>query len=111
MTAINFDTQPVSTEPVEMTDLFTLNGKTYRIPAKPRVNVALKFLRLMREKNELEAAAMLLPDMVGVEAFNALTEYEGLTDEMLAQVCQAAAKVTMGGLDKALGNSGSGPHK
>lgn len=108
---LNFDEMAVDEEPVEMVDLFQLNGRMYQIQKKPRLNIALKFLKMRREKGEMDAAAELLPDMIGEEAFSALAEYEGLKPEMLQQVAMAAAKVTMGGLEKALGNSGSGPRK
>jgi hypothetical protein len=108
---LNLDAIEKTDEPVEMVDLFQLNGRMYQIAKKPKVNVALKFLKLIREKNELEAAAMMLPEMIGDEAFGALADYDDLTPEILNQVAMAAAKVTMGGLEKALGNSNSGPRK
>lgn len=108
---LNLDAIEKTDEPVEMVDLFHLNGRTYQIEKKPKLNIALKFLKVRRERGELEAAAELLPDMIGDEAFTALSEYEGLTTEIFEHVATAAAKVTMGGLEKALGNSGSGPRK
>lgn len=109
--ALNFDDQPKTDEPTEAVHLFTLNGVEYTIPGKPRVNIALKYLKLARQKSEIEAAMHLLPSMIGEEAFDALTEYDDLTTDMLEKVCMAAAKVTMGGLEKSLGKSNSGPRK
>jgi hypothetical protein len=96
-------------QPVEMTDLFSLNGVTYQVPAKPRLNLALRYLKARRESGEMEAASLLLEQMVGGEGFDALMNYDDLTPEILEQVTTAAAKLAMGGLEKSLGNSHSGP--
>jgi hypothetical protein len=96
---------------VEMVDLFHLGGRTYQIPAEPRVNLALKFLWQRKTRGELDAAANLLGDMLGAEAFEALMEWPGLTVEILNQVSTAAAKVAMGQMEQAVGNSGGGQSK
>lgn len=109
---INLDEAPkLDNSKVEMINLFQLGGRTYQIPAKPRVNLALKFLWQRKTKGELEAAAALLGDMIGDEGFQALMEYEDLTSEILEKVCTAAATVAMGGMEQAVGNSGGGQKK
>ena len=107
--SIDLDAQAKSDQPVEMVDLFHLNGKTYQVQGKPRVNLALKFMWQRKTVGELEAASNLLVEMLGEEAFQTLMEYEDLTPEILEQVCSAASKVAMGELETATGNSGSGP--
>jgi hypothetical protein len=100
-----------SSEPVEMVDLFTIDEVTYQIPAKPNVNIALKYLRVLKRQGELVATSGLLEDLLGEEGFEALTNYEDLTEEDFEAVMTAAQKVTMGSLENTLGNSGSGPKK
>lgn len=96
---------------VAMMDLFELDGKTYQIPARPRVNLALKFLYKARTEGMEMAAAMLLIDLIGEEGFKALMECDELEPEQLATIIQAAQKVTMGGLEQALGESQGGHAK
>jgi hypothetical protein len=102
---------PASPKVVEMMDLFELDGKTYQIPARPRVNLALKFLYKARTEGMEMAAAMLLVDLIGEEGFQALMDCDELEPDQLATIINAAQKVTMGGLEKALGESGAGQAK
>lgn len=108
---IDFDSAPKNDQPTEMRDLFHLNGKTYQIPAKPRVNLALRVIKMMREHGAEAGQAMVLPDVIGLEAFDALTGYDDLTDEQMQQVVQLAMRTTMGGLEKSMGNSVRGSNK
>lgn len=91
----------------EMVDLFTLNGKTYQIPKKPKVNVALKFLRNARTSGEALAADVLLEDLLGKEGYEALTGYDDLTQAQLEQVMFIAQKTVLGSLEQQ--NQGKGP--
>jgi hypothetical protein len=54
---------------------------------------------------------MLLVDLIGEEGFQALMDCDELEPDQLATIINAAQKVTMGGLEKALGESGAGQAK
>jgi len=96
-------TRPVGDSEVEMVPLFSIDGKEYRVPAKPRVNVALKYLTNAREHGEQMAQMMLLEDLLGAEGYKALAEYDDLTAEQLSQVADLAAKLTLGQLESGNG--------
>lgn len=83
----------------EQVELFSIDGKSYTIANKPRLNVALKSLKLARKEGEEAAAAYMLEAVLGEEAFDALTEYEDLTPEVFQAIFQAAQKVVFGGLE------------
>jgi hypothetical protein len=85
-------TIPVQTETVE---LFELDGVSYHIPAVPRLNISLKYLRLAREKGETYAIAYLLEALIGREGWEALTDYDDLKPEEFQQIVAAAQKIAV----------------
>lgn len=93
-----------STEEVEKLELFSIDGKSYYIDNKPRLNVALKTLKLIRKDGEEAAIAYMMEAAIGEEAFDALTEYDDLDIETFQAIVQAAQKVVFGGLEAPKGN-------
>jgi len=76
--------------------LFTIDDVEYSVPAKPGVNVTLKFLNEMRKSgNEMFAALGLLEAMLGEEKYNELLDYEELEDELLGQILEQVVKLAM----------------
>lgn len=96
---------------VETVPLFTIGDEEFRIPAKPRVNLALKYLHQAKTIGEDKAAANLLAALLGDEGFAALAEYDDLTPEQFDAVMAAAQKHTLGALEKTRGNGQRGPRK
>ena len=76
--------------------LFSIDGVDYDIPAKPRANLALKYLWEVKTRGQEVAAAVLLEELVGADGFQALMAYDDLTEEQLASVMEAAQKVVLG---------------
>lgn len=97
--AINFDEMSKDESETETVELFTLNGKTYSIPNKARINVALRYLDEARNKGQDMAAAYLLETLIGREGYEALMDYDDLTPELFQTVVLAAQKVVLGGLE------------
>lgn len=100
-----------NSEPVGMVDLFSIDGVSYQIPAKPRVNVALRYLWHAKQYGEDAAAAELLEALLGEKGFKALVEYDELGPEDFTAILKAAQKVTLGALEEAQGESGRGRNK
>lgn len=88
-----------ATVEAEQIELFSIDGKSYTIPNKPRLNVALKTLKLVRTQGEEAASAFMLEAVIGEEAFEALTEYDDLDAETFQQIILAAQKIVFGGLE------------
>lgn len=84
---------------IETVELFSIDGQSYSIPKKPRVNLALRYLKMAREEGADAASAYLLEQLVGPAAYDALMNYEDLTSETLGAIMEAAQKVTLGGLE------------
>lgn len=91
--------------------LFSIDGVDYTIPAKPRVNIALKYLWHAKQFGEDRAAAEMLEALLGSDGFEALVNYDDLEPAQLQQIMQLAAKHTLGALEATKGNSGRGPSK
>lgn len=100
-----------SADEVELVDLFSIDGKVYQVPAKPRLNVALRYLDEMRRRGEIFAGMKLLEDLLGDEGFKALMEYDGLTSENLNAVLKVASELALGSLEEPDPKSGGGSKK
>lgn len=96
---LNLDKKKKATEDVEVIDLFTLDGKTYSIPAKAKANLGLRYLKSVRESGPDLAAGELLEAMIGTEAYDALMNYDDLEPDDLTQVMEAVQKVVLGGVE------------
>lgn len=108
---IELTTDSPDTAPPKMLDLFSIDGVTYQIPAKPRVNIALKYLWHARQYGEDRAAAELLESLLGPKGFQALVEYDDLKPEQFMSILAAAQTVTLGAMEAAQGNVERGPSK
>jgi hypothetical protein len=94
-----------------MVTLFTIGDKEYLIPAKPKVNIALRYLKNVRDKGDDIAAAELMAELLGEDGFNDLAEYDDLTPEQFEAVVKSAQKHVLGALEKQRPNSKRGPRK
>lgn len=83
----------------EQVELFSLDGQMYSIPAKPKVNIALKYLRLVRQQGQEVAAGWLLEELLGTEAYEALMDFEDLTEEQLETVMMVAQTAILGAME------------
>src|SRR5262245_35947419 len=103
---IVLSSQP-SDGPEEMVDLFSIDGRTFQVPARPRVNVALQGIDDLLEYGAGLAEILMLKRAIGQEAFTALSEFEGLTRDHLRQLGKAVTALTMGALEEEEGNPGN----
>lgn len=88
-----------STEPIEMIDLFEIDGEMYQIPAKPMINMVLKYLNMARKESQDNAVGWLLEQMVGEEAYAALMDFDDLTSDQLKTIMMVVEEVAMGALE------------
>lgn len=88
-----------STEPVEMIDLFELDGEMYQIPAQPKINMVLKYLNMARTESEDKAIGWLLEQMVGEDAYHALMDFDDLTADQLKTIMMVVENTAMGALE------------
>ncbi|RPE39741.1 hypothetical protein EDD90_2758 [Streptomyces sp. Ag109_O5-1] len=79
--------------------LFSIDGKEYSIPARPRLNVALQFMHMTRKQGDTTAMDFLLEKLLGTDGYQALREYDALTPEHFAKITAIASEVTLGALE------------
>lgn len=89
----------------ERVPLFVIDDVTYTVPAKPRVNLALKFMWQAKTLGQDTAAMNILEDLLGTEGFQALMEYDDLTQQDLEAVIGRATKLLMGSLESVTGGN------
>lgn len=82
-----------------MVDLFKLDGKTYQIPANPKANIALKFMRNTRKYGDVIASDVLLEELLGTEGYEALVNHDELTSEQFQTVMMIAQKLVLGTME------------
>lgn len=88
-----------ATADIEMVELFSIDGKSYEIPKKPRMNIALRAMKLMRTQGTEAAGAYMLEELLGEEAYDALCDYDDLDADTLQAIMAGAQKVVFGGLE------------
>ena len=101
------DEAAMNDEEEERVEVFTLNGTTYSAPVRPRVNVALKYMRTMRRGNPDMAIAGLIEDIIGAEGYEALVNYDELTPAQFQAVLMACRRLVMGEMEEAAEKGGS----
>jgi uncharacterized protein YihD (DUF1040 family) len=100
---IELNSSQGGSENEEQIQIFSIDGKEYTIPAKPRVNVALKYLHDAKHKSEDIAAAGLLENLLGEEGYEALMNYEDLTADQLKAIMKIVQKVALGSMEESQG--------
>jgi hypothetical protein len=84
--------------------LFTIDDEEFSVPAKPGVNVTLKFLNEMRKSgNDMFAALGLLEAMLGQEKYDKLLDYDELEDELLGRILEQVVKLAMDRVEETSG--------
>lgn len=84
--------------------LFTIDDQEFTVPAKPGMRVALKFLNQMKKTdNEMFGMLQLLEDMLGEEQYNALLDYEELTDDLVGKIAEQCVSLALGNAQETQG--------
>lgn len=88
-----------SKAPAKQVELFELDGKSYTIPDKPRVNLGLKVMRKIAQEGESIGNAYMLEELLGVENYEALLDFDDLTTEDFTTIVGLASEIVFGGLE------------
>lgn len=78
---------------------FRVNGVTYSIAVKPRVNAGLEYVHLARTRGSEIAIDYMLETLLGKDGYQALREFDDLTEEDLKAVVDAASRIMAGPLE------------
>lgn len=83
----------------DLVEVFRLDGKPFFIDRSRGAGVAMKMLKLIRTQGENAAMANFLIEVLGDEAFDALSEFPGVGIKQLQQVMLACSKALLGDKD------------
>lgn len=94
---IVLDSKPGGNE--EREPLFSIDGVEYTVPKTVSAGLALKYFRSARLYGVDMAVAEVLESVLGSAGYDALTNYEDLTQDDLAAVVEVVTKKMIGALD------------
>ena len=103
---LRFNTVEDETEE-ERVILFYLDEVAYDIPKHFPPGLGLRVIRTSRRQGDAVAAAELLEEVIGEEAYVALMNHKGLSQEDIKDLMFAVQKVALGALDVPKGSSRS----
>ena len=78
---------------------FSINGQVYTILTRPRTNVGLKYIHLARTKGAEIAVDFMLETLLGTEGYQALMDFDDLTEADLTAVIEAASRIMAGAVE------------
>jgi hypothetical protein len=91
---------PQSEEPVELVPIFSIDDTVYQMPIEVPAYVGLRYLKMLRTQGELIANGWVLEEMLGTEAYDALSNFKGLKAEHLEQLQEVIGKHVLGSLEE-----------
>ena len=83
----------------ERVPAFSINGTTYSILTRPKTNTGLKYIHLARTKGTEIAIDYMLETLLGKEGYEALIDFDDLTEDDLKAVIDAASKIMAGAVE------------
>lgn len=86
-------------EPVKRVDLFSIDDETWTVPVKLPPAVGLRYLRTVRDRGADAAAAELLTEAVGADAFDALAECDEMNEDDMSAIIDIVMRISLGSVD------------
>lgn len=105
---IELKTKEGAKKEVPMVDLFSIDGTVYQMAARPKANVALRYLVDLRGEGALMAEMRLMEALIGVDGYAALANHEDLEPSELQAIQTQAAALALGVLEDTAGNDEGG---
>jgi len=83
----------------ERVPAFSIDGKTYCISTRPKVNKALRYLHISRTQGPDAGIDFMLGELLGEEGYEALMNFDQLTEEQLKDVVTIASRIMTGAVE------------
>lgn len=80
----------------ETAELFSIDGETYGVWLNPPANIGLQYLKMARVRGNDIAAQWLMEQMIGEDGYEALMDFDSLTEESLKQIVNACEEHALG---------------
>lgn len=81
----------------EKTLLFSLNGEDFFIENRKRPNLSFGYMRRLRTEGEVAAESWMMEKMLGLEALEALENFDDMTDDDATALNTRLREIAMGG--------------
>ncbi len=95
----------------ERVPAFSINGVTYSILTRPKVNAGLKYVHLARTRGSEIAIDYMLETLLGKEGYEALIDFDDLTEDNLKAVIEAASRIMAGAVEAPKGKPSRGSRR
>ena len=95
----------------ERVPAFSINGVTYTIATRPKTNAGLKYIHLARTRGQEIAVDYMLETLLGKEGYQALMDFDDLTEQNLTDVITAASKIMLGAVEGPKGKQSAGSRR
>lgn len=89
---------------------FSINGTTYSILTRPKTNAGLKYIHLARTRGAEIAIDYMLDTLLG-EGYQALMDFDDLTEDDLKAVIEAASRIMAGAVEAPKGKPSRGSRR
>lgn len=86
----------MTTEKIELFRLSDAEEDIYYVPKRVGPNVTLAYIRDINRRGEAAALGALMERVLGAEAFDALCDYDDLTNEEMEQIGEAVRNHVLG---------------
>lgn len=83
-------------EEQKLEDLFEIDGQMYQVWTNPSPTIGLRFLKIARTQGELAAGQYLIEALIGEDGYDALSNYEQLTDDQIEFVMKVCRRYALG---------------
>lgn len=90
---------------------FAINGTVYTIATRPKTNAGLKYIHLARTRGQEIAVDFMLETLLGKDGYQALMDFDDLTEKDLTDVITAASKIMLGAVEGPKGKQSAGSRK
>ena len=96
-TFIVLKTTPVTGDDARSTiPVFSIDDKTYSVPAKVRMNQSLRVMHIQRTQGQEAAMDYMMGMMLGDEGYEALMAYDDLTDAVMSDILEIVVSLVYG---------------
>lgn len=95
--------KPEGAEEVKRIPLFHIDDETWTVPVRLSPAVGLRYLRTVRERGVDAAAAELLTEAIGADAFDALAECDEMDQDAMDSIIGMVMGIALGSVDPGKG--------
>jgi hypothetical protein len=90
---------------------FSIDGVTYSILTKPKTNQGLRYIHISRTQGQSAGIDYMLETLLGKDGYQALMDFDDLTEDDLEAVIKAASGIMAGAVEAPKGKPAKGSRR